>query len=116
MNTLNKILTKIAPKDKTELSSEKVELSLVNDADKIYASLVKGTQRQVSILKKVEAELKKLEADAKRLQKLEQTIEKQAKELGVDIDQVILDDYAASTWVSDLNKYSNEIGSIASVL
>jgi len=100
----------------TKLSKEKVKLSIVQDADKIYDSIVKGTQRQVSILKKVESDLNKLEADAKRLQKLEQTIEKQAKELGVDIDQVIPNDYAASTWVSDLNKYADKIGSIASVL
>jgi len=100
----------------TKLSKDKVKLSIVQDADKIYDSIVKGTQRQVSILKKVESDLNKLEADAKRLQKLEQTIEKQAKELGVDIDQVIPNDYAASTWVSDLNKYADKIGSIASVL
>ena len=100
----------------TKLSKEKVKLSIVQDADKIYDSIVKGTQRQVSILKKVESDLNKLEADAKRLQKLEQTIEKQAKELWVDIDQVIPNDYAASTWVSDLNKYADKIGSIASVL
>tara|TARA_R100001463_G_scaffold18225_1_gene45754 strand:- start:44 stop:373 length:330 start_codon:yes stop_codon:yes gene_type:complete len=100
----------------TKLSENKVELAIVQDADKIYDSIVKGTQRQVSILKKVESDLNKLEADAKRLQKLEQTIEKQAKELGVDIDQVIPNDYAASTWVSDLNKYADKIGSIASVL
>ena len=99
-----------------KLSENKVELSIVQDADKIYDSIVKGSQRQVSILKKVEAELNKLEADAKRLQKLEQTIEKQAKELGVDIDQVMPFDFAASTWVSDLNKYAGKIGSIASVL
>ena len=99
-----------------KFSTEKVELSIVQDADKIYNSIVKGTQKQVSILKKVEAELNKLEGDAERLEKLEKTIEKQAKELGVDIDQVIPNDYAASRWVSDLNKYAEKIGSIASVL
>ena len=34
---------------------EKVELSLVTDADQIYDGLVKGSQRQVAILRKVEA-------------------------------------------------------------
>jgi len=100
----------------TKLGKEKVELSLVQDADKIYKSLAQGAQRQISILKKVEAELNKLEGDAKRLQKLELKIEQQAKELGIDIDQVLPFDYAADTWVSDLNKYGREIGNIASVL
>lgn len=97
--------------------AEKIELSLVTDADKIYNTIVKGTQKQVSILKKVETELNQLENEAKKLQKLEQTIEKQAKELGVDIESVIPSGgYAADTWVSDLNKYADRIGNIASVL
>ena len=40
--------------------AEKIELSLVTDADKIYNTIVKGTQKQVSILKKVETELNQL--------------------------------------------------------
>jgi hypothetical protein len=115
MDTIEKriqaYLSKI-PKQKVE----KVELSLITDADKIYDGLVKGSQRQVAILRKVEAQLNKLEGEAKRLLNLEQKIEQQAKELGVDIDQLIEEDYAASTWVSDLNKYANRIGEIASVL
>ena len=106
-----KILTKLG-KEK----QNKIELSLVQDADIIYDNIVKGTQRQVSILLKVEAELNKLEGDAKRLQKLEQKIEQQAKELGIDINQVLPESYAANTWISDLNKYSSKVGDIASAL
>ena len=112
-----KAMAKIVEINKQELSTEKVALSIVQDADKIYDKVVKGAQRQVSILKKVEAELNQLEAEAKRLVKLEQKIEQQAKELGVDIEQVIPSGgYAADVWVSDLNKYADRIGSIASVL
>lgn len=115
MNPLHqKIVTKLAKEQEKKV--EKVELSLVSDADKLYDGLVKGAQRQVAILMKVEAELNKLEGEARQLLQLEQKIEQQAKELGIDIDQVIQEDYAASTWVSDLNKYANRIGEIASVL
>jgi len=109
--SVQKIITKLA-KEK----ENKVELSLVQDADGIYNSIVKGAQRQVAILQKVEAELNKLEGDAKRLQKLEQKIEQQAKELGIDIDQVLPQSYAADTWVSDLNKYASKVGEVASAL
>ena len=115
MNTIEKRIQAYLSK-KTTQKVEKVELSLVTDADQIYDGLVKGSQRQVAILRKVEAQLNKLEGEAKQLLKLEQKIEQQAKELGVDIDQLIQEDYAASTWVSDLNKYANRIGEIASVL
>ena len=109
--SVQKIITKLA-KEK----ENKVELSLVQDADGIYSSIVKGAQRQVAILQKVESELNKLEGEAKRLQKLEQKIEQQAKELGIDIDQVLPQSYAADTWVSDLNKYASKVGEIASAL
>jgi hypothetical protein len=95
---------------------QKVELGIVQDGNKLYDNIVKGAQKQVSILKRVEAELNSLESDAKKLQKIEQTIEKQAKILGISIDEILPNSYAADTWVSDLNKYADKIGNIASVL
>ena len=108
--SVQKIITKLAQQQ------EKIELSLVSDADGLYDGIVKGTQRQVAILMKIEAELNKLENDAKQLLKLEQKIEQQAKDLGIDIDQVLPQSYEADQWISDLNKYSNRIGEIASAL
>lgn len=108
---VQKIIAKLAKQQEN-----KVELSLVQDADSIYDSIVKGAQRQAAILLKVEAELNKLEGEAKRLEKLEQKIEQQAKDLGIDIDQVLPESYAANQWVSDLNKYAAKVGEIASIL
>jgi len=95
---------------------QKVELGIKQEGDKLYKKIVNGAQKQVSILKKVESELNSLENDAKKLQKIEQTIEKSAKDLGIDISDVLPEGYASDAWVSDLNKYADKIGNIASVL
>ena len=54
MNTLNKILAKIAPKDKTELSTQKVELGAIDDARDIISNFNKGEK----ILKDIEQDAK----------------------------------------------------------
>ena len=44
MNTLNKILTKIAPKDKTELSSEKITLSKLSNIEDFISNAQYGLE------------------------------------------------------------------------
>lgn len=100
MNTLNKILTKIVPKDKTELSSEKIELarkapSVEKDLQKLddklrkaeskidssFMSYRKEWQNFQEVIKDVEIDRKNLEGDIKE-------INQSAMDLGVDFDDV----------------------------
>lgn len=95
-----------------KLSTEKVELAAMQDADALYNELVRGAQAQASILNKVENELKSLAGTAKELQKMEQKLESMAKELGVDLDL----NYASDTWVETLTENANKVGLIANIL
>jgi hypothetical protein len=95
-----------------KLSTQKVELAAMQDADALYNELVRGAQAQASILNKVENELKSLSGTAKELQKMEQRLESMAKEIGVDLDI----NYAADTWVETLTENAQKVGLIANIL
>ena len=96
-----------------EQTPKQVQLSMMQAAEGLYNTLVKGSQAQASILSKVENELKALAQDAKELAKIEQRLEAMAKELGVDPDSY---HYEGSLWVSSLTKYANEVGVISNKL
>lgn len=95
-----------------ELSAEEVKLAAMQDADEIHRKLVKGAQRQASILNKVENDLKSLAGEAEILRTMEQRLQSMAKELGVDLDV----DYASDAWANALSRYANEVGVIANKL
>ena len=98
--------------ESTELSAEEVKLSMMQDADALYKQLVNVAQSQVSILFNVEKVLSKNAATAKELLAMEQKLESMAEELGVDLNL----NYYASEWVEAMEKYSREVGDIASLL
>ena len=111
MNTLNKILTKIAPQDKTELSSEKVDLSeaKAKALAKDFRKAESGLKAKIKILQKLENELKNIEKiktlankeikeagdfmeiygrGKDRYNILFDGFQKKARELGIKVDQI----------------------------
>tara|TARA_R110002012_G_scaffold53696_2_gene137907 strand:- start:465 stop:908 length:444 start_codon:yes stop_codon:yes gene_type:complete len=115
MNTLNKILTKIAPKNKTELSSEKVELGAVdeardiinnfNNAERILQDVEQVSQKYLKEYTNLKREIDKLKNTSKIIISAENDVRKinnliikgdsvlkkinvQAKELGISVNAI----------------------------
>jgi hypothetical protein len=93
MNTLNKILTKIAPKDKTELSSEKIELGVVQDFTKLFEKALDKSLKislpLLDTLSKARGEYIQNNNDWERALKISEKLLSSYKDLGVDIPQII---------------------------
>ena len=92
---LNKVFSKLAKEEKTELASEKVELGMVDDlakqknnADAFIKAVNSGIKELVTLenqIAKAEEVLKKAEESAnKRYDKLESESQKASKDLGVN--------------------------------
>ena len=93
LSALNKMI-----QSKTELKTEKVELGLASDFNSAYSKAVKQSsvlaQEFAAIISeqdKLSDKVNKNISDFEELQKPYNTILKQAKELGVNIDDVLKD-------------------------
>ena len=91
-------LNKIISENKTEFKPEKVELGLASDFNSAYSKAVKQSsvlaQEFAAIISeqdKLSDKVNKNISDFEKLQKPYNTILKQAKDLGVNIDDVLKD-------------------------
>tara|TARA_R100000935_G_C2741832_1_gene126170 strand:- start:69 stop:497 length:429 start_codon:yes stop_codon:yes gene_type:complete len=109
MNTLNKILTKIAPQDKTELSIHQINLNVTQDAQKVLDEIfsegggietiankmdgkIVQIKSQLDDLSKLQNDMKdsknNIESYATDLKQVKKKIETAAKDLGVDVKSI----------------------------
>jgi predicted nucleic acid-binding Zn-ribbon protein len=88
MSTLNDIFKKI--EDKTELSSHKVELGLIQDLEKEFTKIIQSTKsikdEGTRLGKEIFAFRDVYGVDASRFINLKEDYKKAAKDLGVDVD------------------------------
>ena len=84
MNTLNKILTKIAPKDKTELSSEKITLSKLSNIEDFISNAQYGLETFEDLLSDYKNAYTKASDVIQAEGDLDDLLQ-DVKELGIDI-------------------------------
>lgn len=101
-------LNKLVRENKTELKTEKVELSIIADAKKLYD---KGQNNYADALTSGQKAMAKLQVAINFFEKTEKEFEiaeKMAKELGVDMPGKALRDQAKE-WLKDSNKFFNAL-------
>ena len=97
MNTqknVNQRLSKLYTQDaKQELSSEKVELALVDDFEKKFNSLIDDStsigSQLIDALSKAENKYKQVKSEASALVKIGDDLEAKAKDLGIDLPNTV---------------------------
>ena len=97
MNTqknVNQRLAKLYTQDtKQELSSEKVELALVDDFEKKFKSLIDDStsigSQLIDALSKAENKYKAVKSEASALVKIGDDLEAKAKDLGIDLPATV---------------------------
>lgn len=97
MNTqknVNQRLSKLYSKDtKQELSSEKIELALVDDFEKKFNSLIDDStsigSQLIDALSKAENKYKQVKSEASALVKIGDDLEAKAKDLGIDLPNTV---------------------------
>ncbi len=110
---------------KTELATQKVELGVVQDAEKVISDYFKSTDTANSKIKGAIASLREAEQFVKSsveksniLLKLKSDIEKQAKDLGIDANniQTIKDINLAISDSKEYKSYSDKLNKVISTL
>ena len=106
-------LNKLIKENKTELKAEKVELGLIDDFEKLSSKAIKsGTnaggdvQDWIDKLPKLISALRNSEKDQDLVVSMGEKIEKQAKELGVDLPKNV------TKGLTGAKEWSSEIKSI----
>ena len=92
---LNKIFSKLAKEEKTELKSEKVELGLRQDAEKLNTIYYSKTDTANSNIKALSSEARAAMTNidqalkaVSEMKSLVSKLEKAAKELGIDVNNM----------------------------
>jgi hypothetical protein len=121
MNTqknVNQRLSKLYTQDaKQELSSEKIELALVDDFEKKFDRLMDDSAsiggQLIDALSKAENKYKVVKSDAMALAKVGQDLEQKAKDLGIDLPATVKNKFQS---VKAENKEADKLISIISQL
>jgi len=103
-------LNKLIRENKTELKTEKVELGLVDDLDKLFSETVKLDDEIDKSYKSLRSAAVKTSVKIEKAEKIISVITKQAKELGVDINTVL-----ASGIPARMNNIKKKIKAIKSL-
>lgn len=108
MNTTKSVYNRLFSEDKVELASERVELALIDDINKLSNEVKKITQEfesQIKVFEKSKADLKNMisgrtQQSVELLTKIKDA-EKMSKDLGLKFEadkyQGVLDDYYKAT-------------------
>jgi hypothetical protein len=115
MNPISKkIINKLSQEDKTELKSEKVELSLVSDFKTEYALAVKNSLSLTDEFSNIENKKQKLISKIKKninqfknLSKPYNKISASAKEIGVDINDILDNRPNLDRDIKSMNEFIN---------
>ena len=123
MTTEKLVFSKLFPK--TELGTHKVDLGVVQDAEKAISDYFNSTDTANSKIKGAIASLREADTFVKQsveksniLLKLKSDIEKQAKDLGIDANniQTIKDINLAISDSKDYKSYSDKLNKVISTL
>ena len=123
MNTqknVNQRLAKLYTQDtKQELSSEKVELALVDDFEKKFKSLIDNSEsisiQLIDALSKAENKYKLVKSDAMALAKVGQDLEQKAKDLGIDLPATVKNKFlSVEAEIKEANKLISKISQLYS--
>ena len=116
MKTQRKVFNKLFKEDKTELSAEKVELSLMNDVDKALDKANAKRRNLEKIAKKVSDDFNNLQSDYAIALQIAQKGEKAAKEIGSEEARKFFGNRGdeAKDYGSEVGKAANKIFSAVS--
>jgi cysteinyl-tRNA synthetase len=123
MNTqknVNQRLSKLYTQDaKQELSSEKIELALVDDFEKKFKSLMDDSVsiagQLIDALSKAENKYKVVKSDAMALAKVGQDLEQKAKDLGIDLPTTVKNKFqSVEAEIKEANKLISKISQLYS--
>ena len=107
-------LNKLIRENKTELKTKKVELGAIDDFEKGIKKAITFSTKAHDIMEKAaksaDAQADKFIKESRALQKLKSDIEKQAKELGVNLPSEV------AALVRDASAYENSTRNAASQL
>ena len=118
MNTqknVNQRLSKLYTQDtKQELSSEKIELALVDDFEKKFNSLIDDStsigSQLIDALSKAENKYKQVKSEASALVKIGDDLEAKAKDLGIDLPNTVKNKFqSVQAEIKEANKLISKI-------
>lgn len=117
----NKLSKIVKPSEqKEELSTEKVELALVDDFEKKFSSLMDNSSmignQLIDALSKAESKYKGLKSDASNLAKIGDDLEQKANDLGIDLPNTVLNKFqSVKAEIKEADKLIAKISQLYSI-
>jgi hypothetical protein len=108
MSTKNRVFKKLAQENKTELSAQKVELSLMDDVDKALDKANSKRRNLEKLAKKVSSDFNELQSEYAIALRIAKKGEAAAKEIGADDLRKFFGNRG-----DEAKDYQNEVGKAA---